>query len=117
MIFYVYDGILAYPWPFRIQEDLVVLIGLFNRIGFRMNVNKTFVMTCQSCCLYGQHYDIEYTRKMTGKGPSYRLMQRLRVRCPDFRTELTDRDMVVHLQTQYGRGRGPQWEDTTPPLE
>ena len=47
VIFYADYGILASPWPARIQEALEVLTGLFYRVGLRMNVNKMVDITCQ----------------------------------------------------------------------
>ena len=47
MLFYIDGGLLASPWPSRLQEALDVLAGLFNRFLLRTNVHNMFSMNFQ----------------------------------------------------------------------
>ena len=47
VLLYVDDGILASPWPARMQEVLDVLTEIFDRVGLRMNMEKMVGMVFQ----------------------------------------------------------------------
>ena len=95
-LFYRYDGIIDPPRMSRIQEALDFLTGLFYGVGLSTDVDKIVGMIRQSCNIYGMQYDVSYTWRMKGKGPSYSSKKQERVQCLEFRAELTDFSLEAH---------------------
>ena len=69
--------------PERLQRAFDVLTGLFNWVGLRSNMLKTVGMVCQPCHAPGGVLEEAYTRRVTGKGPTFQEIQRRRVECPN----------------------------------
>ena len=55
-----------------IQGACDTLVGLFDRVGMRANVEKTVGMVCHPCQAAGNHFEAAYRRQIMGKGPTYR---------------------------------------------
>ena len=60
-LLYTYGGLLALPWPVRLQEALDVLTGLFDWVGLRKNLDKTVGMVCQPYHTSGRQFEVVYT--------------------------------------------------------
>ena len=48
-LFYAEDGMFTSSNPCWLQVAFNTLVGLFNRVGLRTNVGKTFGMVCRPC--------------------------------------------------------------------
>ena len=59
-----------------LQTMFDMLTGIFDRVGLKMNVQKTVGMVCHPCQVSGVQEDKAYTRRMTGTGGSYKERQR-----------------------------------------
>ena len=70
-LFYMDYGLLALPWPSRIQEALDVLTGLFDRVGLWTYVEKTVGMVCQPCSTVGIQSTEAYIWRITGEVCAY----------------------------------------------
>ena len=53
-----------------------MLTRIFDRVGLKMNVQKTVGMVCHPCQVSGVQEDKAYTQRMTGTGGSYKERQR-----------------------------------------
>ena len=63
---------LASTDPRWLQLTFDTLTGLFNRVGLQINVRKTVGMVCRLFRVDGvQEYEA-YTRRMKGKGQSFK---------------------------------------------
>ena len=69
--FYMDGGLLTYPHTEQLQEDLVILTGMFNRVRLSANVENMVGMTFQPCLMAVQHSESVYGNSMTGKYLSY----------------------------------------------
>ena len=67
-LFYTDDRILASPLTDNIQGPLDVLMGLFDKVGLRKNVNKTVRMVYQPCCTLERQSAVAYTWRMYNGG-------------------------------------------------
>ena len=70
---------------------LVVLTGLFDRVGLQTNVDKTVLMVCQSV----------YTRRIIGVVPYLWEWQQEIVWCPECELELAVGYLEEHQQAQH----------------
>ena len=71
-LFYVDDVMVASSDPCWLQGAFNTLVGLFDRVGLRTNVEKTVEMVCRSCQTAGNQSDAAYGRQIMGEGPTYR---------------------------------------------
>ena len=69
--FYANGSLLALPSPARIQADLDIFTGLFDKIVLHTNVRKTVGMVYQTCHIVGGHPEVVYMRYMTSVGQSF----------------------------------------------
>ena len=65
-VFYMNFGILASLLPACLHVVLAALVGLFERVGLCINVNKTAGMVCKTCLMSDRHSVTAYTSMMTG---------------------------------------------------
>ena len=63
------------------QGAFSTLVGLFNRLGLKMNIGKTIGMVFRPCQTVGTQSEVAYDRQMTGAGLSYQERQQVRVQC------------------------------------
>ena len=70
-LFYADDGMVALSEPCWLQDAFSTLVGIFNRVGLRTNVGKTFSMVCLPCQAEGTQLEASYGRWMTGEGTTY----------------------------------------------
>ena len=68
-LFYTDDGMVALSDPRLLQGEFSTLVGLFNRVGLKTTVRKTFVMVCCQCQAAGTQSEAAYGRRITGAGP------------------------------------------------
>ena len=61
------------------------------------------------------HLEAAYEWMMTGAGPSYRTLQIEWLCCSECATDLAAGLLSSYQQTQHGRGRTSQWDNTPPP--
>ena len=83
-----------------------LLTRLFDRMGLRMNVSKIVGMVFRNFWAAGVRSDKAYTRRMTGKGRSFKEQQWERVLCPECGKELAKGSLVTHRQNQHGVTKG-----------
>ena len=69
----------AWSDPHWLKGAFNTLIGLFDRVGLRANVNKTVGMVCRLCHAAGTQSEAAYGWRITGEGPTYREQQKGRV--------------------------------------
>ena len=65
-LFYADYGVVALSDPRWLQDSLSTLVGLFDMVGLRTNVGKTFVMVCFLCQAAGNQSEVAYGRWMKG---------------------------------------------------
>ena len=75
-LFYADGGMVAFSDPCWLQWAFDALVSLFERVGLRTNVGKTFSMVCWPCQATGTQSAAEYRRNMMGEGPTYRERQK-----------------------------------------
>ena len=75
------NGIFDLSDPRWLHDAFSTLVGLFDRVGLRTNVRKTFVMVCFLCQTAGNQSEVTYKRRMKGEVPSYRVWKKGRVQC------------------------------------
>ena len=90
------------------------MFGLFDRVGLRTNVGKIVGMVCLPCQAAGNQSEAAYRRRITGKGPKYRELQKGRVSCRECGEEMAVGSLVSHLMTQNGRVAEARWSWRTP---
>ena len=78
-LFYADDGMVASSDPCWLQWACNYLVSLFERVGLRKNVGKTFSMVCRLCQAAGNKSEAAYGLKMMGEGPTYRERQKERL--------------------------------------
>ena len=81
--------------PRWLQDEFSTLVGLFDRVGLRTNVGKTFVMVCFLCQTEGNQSEVTYKRQIKGESPSYQVWQKGRVQCRECMDEMVFGLMVV----------------------
>ena len=64
------EGLIALNHPEWLQGAFETPAGIFNRVGLRKNVGKTFGMLCRPLCKVGNQSEEAYKRRMTGTGPA-----------------------------------------------
>ena len=77
--FYADDSLLASTNLVWIQRGFYVLIGLFEKVGTRTNMEKMVAMLCHPGTIYGRKYSADYGRWMTGEGDPHHVKQLQRV--------------------------------------
>ena len=80
-LFYTDNGMVAFSDPRWLHVAFITLVSLFDRVGLRTNVGKIVGMLCRPCQAAGTQSEVEYGRRMTGEGPSYREQKKGRVQC------------------------------------
>ena len=65
------DGMVASLDTRFLPGEFSTLVGLFDRVGLKTNVGKTFRMFCRPCQAEGMQSKAAYGRRMTVAGPSY----------------------------------------------
>ena len=80
-LFYADDGMVASSDPRWLQSAFNDLFGLFDRVGLRKNVRKTFGMVYHPCQAAGNLSEAAYGRRVTGVGPTYRERLKGQVDC------------------------------------
>ena len=88
------------------QGGFSTLLGLFDWVGLRKNVGKTYIMVCRPCQEAGTQLEAVYEQRMTSAGLSYREKQRVRMHCSDFGEEMTLGSLAVHQYTQNRKAAG-----------
>ena len=58
-----------------LQRTFSTLVSLFDRVGLKTNVGKTFGMVCHLCQVSGTQSEVAYGGQMMGAGPLYRESQ------------------------------------------
>ena len=113
-ILYTNDGIIASPESARLQGLFYVLTGLFNQVVLRTNEGKTVSMACPLCRTPHAWSTDSYTRRVTGRGVSYRERLCQRVHCFECVFNLADKSLAAKLAaaTRSWVHRG---HPTTPP--
>ena len=57
---YAYYGMVASSYLRFLQGGLITLAGLFDRVGLKINIGKTFVMFCHPCQAAGTQSKVAY---------------------------------------------------------
>ena len=98
--------------PRWIQWAFNTLVGLFDRVGLRVNVGKTVSMTCRPCPAAGNQSEVAYGHKMTGEGPKYCERLKERVECRDCGKEMAAGSLEAHRMLQHGKAKEENWKWT-----
>ena len=100
--------------PRWLQWSFKSLVGLFERVGLHTNVGKMVSMKCRPCPAAGNQSEVEYGRKMTGEGPTYRKRQKERVECGDCVKEMVAGSLEAHWMIQHGKAKANKlsWTET-----
>ena len=84
-----------------LQQALNVLVGMFERMGLKVNIAKTKFMICLPSS-HHSHISVDaYKRKMTGEGETYRERKHRRVQCPECEAQLSASYLPTHLRMQH----------------
>ena len=70
-LFYAADGVVASSYPRWLQGEFSTLVGLFDRVGLRIDVGRTVVMVCCPFQAASTQSEAAYGRRMMGDIPSY----------------------------------------------
>ena len=91
-----------------------ILVGLFDRVGLRNNVGKTFGMVFHPCQAAGNLTTKAYGRRILGVGPSNRYRCKDQVACGKCGEMLEVGSLSSHLMTQHASAeeRQRQWTTT-----
>ena len=75
---FVYDdnGVVASTDMGWLLSAFDLLMGMFDQVGLQTNVHKTAEMVCRTFWAVRVWVDKAYTRRMTGKGRSFKEPQR-----------------------------------------
>ena len=84
-LFYVDDGMLAFLDPGWLPGAFITLVGLFERVGWKINFGNMVRMVYRPCQAERRQSEVSQERRMTGEGPSYQERQRVRVQCSECR--------------------------------
>ena len=79
------------------------MVGMFDRLGLRTNVGKTFGMVCRPCQAAGNQSEAAYRRRIMGEGPTYRDRQKGQVSCREYGEEMAAGSQASHLLTRHRR--------------
>ena len=101
--FYAYDSLIASTNLVCMQWGFEIIIGIFEWVGIRTNVEKTMDMVCQTGNISGRHSNTDYGRRMTGKGDHHHVKQCRRLACGECGVELDAAYTSAHLQKQHER--------------
>ena len=102
--FYADDGMVVSSDRAWLQGAFSALVAIFDRVGLRTNVNKTFSMACHPCQAgSGNLTTAGYSRKLTGAGNTFKERQRERVACGESGTEIAAGSMSSHMMTRHGK--------------
>ena len=102
-LFYTYDGMVDLYDPQWLQGAFNTLVSLFDRVGLRTNFGKTVGMVCHYFQAAGNLMEVEYGRRVTGEGPTYRERLKRQVSCRDCGGLMALVSLMSHLMTQHGR--------------
>ena len=72
-------------------------------------------MVFHPCHTPGGVLEEAYTRRVTGKGPTFQEIQRRRVECPKCGLEVTAVSLLTHRHIQHGMGQGDRGGGVSPP--
>ena len=100
--------------PVWLHGAFNALLGLFDRVRLRTNVEKTFRMVCHPCQAVGNLTTETYGRRIMGMGPSYREILKDQVDCGECGEMLAVGSLSSHLINKHGRAAGRRWQWTTP---
>ena len=103
VIFYADDGRLGSTLAPQLQMALDQITLMFERVGLKMNADKTKFMVTAGARPYGQLSDDAYHRMMLGEGPTYVERQKQMVTCPHCGEEMQRRHMQSHCRREHGR--------------
>ena len=98
--------------PRWLQWAFNALDGLFERVGLRTNMGKTFSMTCRPFPEVGNQSEVAYGRTMMGEGPTYRERQKERVECGDSGKGVAAGSLEAHRMIQHGKAKEDRWSWT-----
>ena len=108
-LFYTDGGMVATSNPRWLQWAFDVLVGLFEWVGLRTNVGKTFSMVFRTCQVAETQSIAAYRRKMTGEGPTNQDRQKERVQCGECGKEMAVVLLGSHRMTQHGQAAEDRW--------
>ena len=108
-LFYADNGMVASSNPHWLQWAFDTLVSLFDRVGLRTNVGKTFSMVCRPCQAVGTQSEAAYGRRMTGEVPTYQERQKVRVQCGDCGKDMLASSLASHRVTQHGWEAEERW--------
>ena len=70
-LFYADDGMVSSSDPRWLQWAFTTLVGIFDRVGLKTNMGKTFRMTCRPFPEVGNRSEAAYGYTITGEGLTY----------------------------------------------
>ena len=113
-LFYADNVMVAAVDPVWLQGAFNALVGLFDRLGLRTNVGKTFGMVCHPYQAAGTLTTEACRRRITVTGQYYRERLKDQVACGECGEMLAVESLSSYLMTQHGRvaGRRQQWTTT-----
>ena len=100
--FYTNYGLFALTDPVWLHGAFETLTSLFDRVGLRKKSGKTFGMIYCPCHSVGTQLESAYEWRMTGEEIIHRVIQMVRVQCPEFGEDLAAGYLEVHWQNQHG---------------
>ena len=103
-MFYADDRMVVSSDPAWLQSAFSALVAIFDRVGLRTNVNKTFSMACHPCRAgSGNRTAAGYSRRLTGVGKTFTERQRKRLACGECGTVIAAGSLSSHMMTQHGK--------------
>ena len=79
------------------------MIRVFKRVILKKNLVKTKAIICTPELIRGKHGSEAYTRRATGKGPTFQEMERTRVSCEVYGGTMVASSLRYHMEIAHGR--------------
>ena len=102
-LFYVDDGLIENNNNIKVQHDLDILIGLFEKMGLKTNEKKTKYMIFRGPAPSKRLSKEAYERHCTGNGLSYLERRKKRVECSICGKEMQMGSLQRHMLQQHGK--------------
>ena len=100
-LFYADDGLIENEDPDTLQQDLDLIIGLFEKVGLRTNESKTKFMVFRGPSAPKAISKQAYYRMVTGKGKTYNERRKERVQCTICGKEMCRGSLQRHMEKQH----------------
>ena len=114
-IYYADDGLLSGENKDTVQKTMDITTELFKKVGLEMNENKSKIMINNIGNLQTRICKEAYSRRLEGKGLSYKERLTSMVNCPKCDKKMQMRNLENHLKKLHGHELNFEIEDEQKP--